>query len=183
MPHLRLRPWLPSEAARVLDMYSRPEVYRFLGAAPRPVADLDEAAERIASWAQRTSGFCGVWAIDSGDADVADPVGTALFVPLPRSDGEPTSAYEIGWHLHPDAWGRGYATEAGRALLERARVAGLTEVRAVVYPDNVRSRAVCRRLGMSEVGLTDEWYGVEVVEYLYAPISAASPAVMRSSSS
>jgi RimJ/RimL family protein N-acetyltransferase len=38
-------------------------------------------------------------------------------------------------------------------------------VRAVVYPDNAPSRAVCRRLGMTEVGRTDEWYGVDVVEY------------------
>lgn len=162
---LRFRTWHPVDAPRVLDMYSQPEVYRYLGASPRPVADLDEARDRIAAWEQRTQGFCGIWAIEAEDHGDSAPVGTALLVPLPRSDGEPTSAYEIGWHLHPDAWGYGYATEAGGALLQRARDAGLTQVRAVVYPDNSRSRAVCRRLGMTEVGLTDEWYGVEVVEF------------------
>lgn len=70
---------------------------------------------------------------------------------------------EIGWHLHPDHWGRGCATEMGRAFMAHAH--GRHPVRAVVYPDNMASRAVCRRLGMREAGLTDRWYGVTLVEY------------------
>jgi RimJ/RimL family protein N-acetyltransferase len=158
---LTFRPWRRADALTILDMYSRPEVYRYLGASPQPVRDLQEARARITSWGERADGFCGIWAVEVAGA----PVGTALLVPLPRSDGAPTTAYEIGWHLHPDAWGHGYATEAGEALLGWARQAGLREVRAVVYPDNERSRSVCRRLGMTEVGLTGEWYGVDVVEY------------------
>jgi len=36
----------------------------------------------------------------------------------------------------------------------------------VLYEDNVRSAAVARRLGMEPQGLTDRWYGVELLAFL-----------------
>ena len=42
-------------------------------------------------------------------------IGTVLLVPLTRTDGEACDIYEIGWHLHPEAWGQGYATESAGA--------------------------------------------------------------------
>lgn len=159
---LSFRRWCADDAAAILDLYSRPAVYRFLGAQPRPVRDLDEARARADAWAARCRGLTGVWAIEHEGR----PVGTALLVPLPRSDGAATSAVEIGWHLHPDVWGRGLATEAGWALVDRARVGGLEEVHAVVHAENSSSRAVCARLGMAELGPTSQWYGVEVVDHV-----------------
>lgn len=166
---LAFRAWEREDAGFVLDMYARPEVYAFLGSSPAPVADLAEARDRIARWQSRADGLAGIWAVSTlpGPAPGAGRlVGTALLLTLPRTDGGPSSAFEIGWHLHPDAWGAGHATEAAGALVRRARSGGLAEVRAVVYPGNARSRAVCARLGMREDGLTTEWYGVEVVEYV-----------------
>ncbi len=174
---LALRAWTAADAPAVLDMYSRPEVVRFLGATPQPVIDEGQARDRIDRWAERTQGLAGIWAIERRDRPGV-PIGSALLVPLPRTDGAPSAAYEIGWHLHPDAWGHGYATEAAVALIDRAAAAGLTQVRAVVYPQNEASRAVCRRLGMTEVGLTGEWYGVDVVEYLLDLAAPPSPDVL-----
>ena len=58
---------------------------------------------------------------------------------------------EIGWTLHPDAAGRGYATEAATALLDVAfGDMGLHRVRAELDPRNAASVALCRRLGMRE---------------------------------
>lgn len=58
---------------------------------------------------------------------------------------------EIGWALHPDVQGRGYATEAATALLDRAfGEVGFHRVRAEIDPRNAPSIAVCRRLGMRE---------------------------------
>ena len=51
-------------------------------------------------------------------------------------------------------------------MLERGRVAGLSRVHAVVRPDNARSKAVCERLGMTHLGLTDEWYGTKLDDYV-----------------
>jgi RimJ/RimL family protein N-acetyltransferase len=162
-PRLAFRRWRHADAGAVLDMYSRPEVYRFLGATPSPVRDLDDAVSRIDDRDARTHGVQGIWAIHPIDDE--SPIGAVLLVPLPRSDGEPSDVHEIGWHLHPDAWGRGFATEAAGAMITRARAAGLAEVRAVVAPENTASHAVCGRLGMTRTGLTREWYGVELVEH------------------
>jgi hypothetical protein len=63
-----------------------------------------------------------------------------------------------GWQLHPDSWGQGFASEAASAVLERGFADGLPEVWAVMYPDNDRSVAVCRRIGMRLLGTTHCWY-------------------------
>ena len=63
---------------------------------------------------------------------------------------------EIGWHLHPDVWGRGIATEAATRVLDHA--ADLPRVVAVTPPDTEPSQRVARRLGMRDEGLTDRYY-------------------------
>ncbi|MEU5939274.1 GNAT family N-acetyltransferase [Micromonospora sp. NPDC047548] len=75
-----------------------------------------------------------------------------------------TDDIEVGWHLHPDSWGHGYATEAARAALAREFAAGAREVYAVVSPGNDPSMAVARRLGMTHLGRRTGWYGGEVLE-------------------
>jgi RimJ/RimL family protein N-acetyltransferase len=90
-----------------------------------------------------------------------------LFKPLPNGVGE----VEVGWHLHPDSWGYGYATEAARAVIERGFDAGLPEVYAVVRPGNEASLAVCSRLGMQPLGLFRRWYDVDLEAFrLMAPV-------------
>ena len=57
---------------------------------------------------------------------------------------------EVGWRLRVDAWGSGYATEAGgEALRVGFDHLGLEEIYAFVHPDNHRSAAVSERLGMT----------------------------------
>ena len=57
---------------------------------------------------------------------------------------------EIGWRLDPAYWGRGYATEAGRAWLEHGfTTLGLERIISVTDEPNVRSLAVMRRLGLT----------------------------------
>lgn len=56
---------------------------------------------------------------------------------------------EVGWMLHPDHGGRGYATEAARALLAFAfETLGALRAVARVHPGNAASIALCERLGM-----------------------------------
>jgi RimJ/RimL family protein N-acetyltransferase len=60
---------------------------------------------------------------------------------------------EIGWALRRAFWGRGYATEIGRAGLGYAfSVLGVEEVVSFTEVHNVRSRAVMERLRMRYVG-------------------------------
>jgi RimJ/RimL family protein N-acetyltransferase len=108
-----------------------------------------------------------VWAIEDRERGIV--AGAVLFKPLPNSDGTPATDIEVGWHLHPDSWGHGYATEAARACIERGFAAGVPEVFAVVYPENTASQAVCRRLGMESIGETDRWYGIRCLAFRIRP--------------
>lgn len=163
---LRLRPWTTSHAdlERLADLYGRPEVTRWLGGAPAlPPRGL---VARWAAVAEADARF-GCWAVELADGPGAGTVaGTVLCKPLPGGVGE----VEIGWHLHPDCWGHGYATEAARAVVDRAFGLGVAEVYAVVRPGNEASMAVCRRLGMTPLGRLRRWYDVELEAFrLMAP--------------
>lgn len=160
---LRLRPWTTSAAdiARLTDIYSRDEIVRWVGGTPSVPPD-----ELVARWAQvhALDDRHGCWAIELPDASVA---GTVLFKPLPNGVGE----IEVGWHLHLDCWGHGYATEAARAVIDRGFAGGVPEVYAVVRPGNRASIAVCGRLGMQEIGRFRRWYDVELEIFrLMAPV-------------
>ncbi|PFG16881.1 RimJ/RimL family protein N-acetyltransferase [Propionicimonas paludicola] len=175
---LTLRPWQPDEAAAVLDLYSRWEVMRYLGAHPQVLAGLDQAEAKIAGWLAYPGPLHGVWAIRLDGR----PIGTALLKLLPHSgSGEPSEHTEVGWHLHPDFWGHGYATEAADRLLTHAWSHGLSRVLAVTYPQNQASQAVCLRLGMTPLGLTEDYY--DVTSSLFEIFAPDSPSGDKSSSS
>ena len=111
---------------------------------------------RIERWRGRSDPPLGYWAIEVADGSALHgrPIGSVLLVPLPNGDGE----VEIGWHLHPDAWGRGYASEAALAVLRHGFAGGLEEIHAVTHLTNGPSQAVCRRIGMEHRGVTHLWY-------------------------
>lgn len=59
---------------------------------------------------------------------------------------------ELGYRLRRAAWERGFATEGGRALIDRAFARqGVERVRAQTMAVNVRSRRVMEKLGMRHV--------------------------------
>jgi RimJ/RimL family protein N-acetyltransferase len=75
----------------------------------------------------------------------------------------------IGWTLHPDHGGRGYMTEAARALLRIAFAEiELHRVAADLDPRNASSIALCKRLGMREEAhfVEDAWSKGEWVDTL-----------------
>ena len=74
-------------------------------------------------------------------------------------DDVPPSVAELGWILSPDHGGRGFATEAARALVDLAfEHYPLHRVMAQLDPRNVRSARLCERLGMTlEAHLRQDW--------------------------
>jgi RimJ/RimL family protein N-acetyltransferase len=157
------RAWTTGEGdlATAYDIYSRHEVARWLDAATAS----EEIRVRVERWSQPSGDpTYGVWAIEERhNPDV--PIGTVLLRPLPPG----LEDVEIAWHLHPDKWGKGYATEIGRAAAERAFQTGIDEVFAIARPGNHRSLAVARRLGMEYVGTTDKYLGLRLELYRLRP--------------
>ncbi|HXH80673.1 GNAT family N-acetyltransferase [Nocardioides sp.] len=157
---LMLRGYEPGDATRVLDIHRRPEVIRWLGNPPYvPMAEVDEA-------------LC--WIDDRRQRETRDPLditraivvrdsgivaGTVSVARAYRRDGDFVGEYEVGWHLHPDSVGSGYATEAAHALLDHAFNGGLPEVWCGMFLDNEPSRRVAERLGLQFIGVgPDPWY-------------------------
>jgi RimJ/RimL family protein N-acetyltransferase len=149
-----IRQWRTEEVDRLFDLLRRMEVAKWLGPTPEPMRHRDEAVARIQRWAADIAADprFGAWAAVERASGI--PAGTVLLKPLPDGDGE----VEIGWHFHPDSWGKGLASEAAGTLLARAFACGLEEVWAVTHLDNHASIAVCRRIGMRLLGVTRRWY-------------------------
>lgn len=156
-----LRPFGADDVDFIFDLYSRPEVMRFIGTTPRTMVDRAEAEAKLGAWAALDHPVHGVWGIQSRES--GHLVGVLLLKVIPASRGEiDTRDVEIGWHLHPDAWGHGYATEAGVAVLKHAFANGSDRVVAVTNPANGASRRVAERLGMTYLGSSDHYYDTVV---------------------
>ncbi|MET1036962.1 MAG: GNAT family N-acetyltransferase [Aeromicrobium sp.] len=158
---LLLRPFTADDADGLFGVFSLPEVARWSGTGT-PMTDVAEAHARIDRMPRRAGDHPAAGIFATERLDTGAFIGMTLLVPLPPSGGGPHRHHEVGWHLLPDAWGHGFATEAASALLERGFAAGLDAIHAVTDPDNVRSQAVCRRLEMLDLGLRTDWYDVEL---------------------
>ncbi len=135
-----LRRWGPAHLEAYADLNADPEVMRHLGD-PLSREQSDAFARYGQDWHDREGmGFLPV--LRSSDGAFLGMCG------LHRHRWWPDDV-EVGWRLARAAWGRGYATEAAAAWLDRAfGVLGLDAVISVTTRGNLRSLAVMRRLGM-----------------------------------
>ncbi|MEI8703445.1 GNAT family N-acetyltransferase [Mesorhizobium sp. ISC15] len=89
----------------------------------------------------------GLWALEALDA--AGFMGFCGLINVPYV-AHFTPAVEIAWRLHPNCWGRGYATEAAVAALAFGfQNLKLDQIVSNAAVDNVESRRVMERIGMS----------------------------------
>ena len=156
---LLLRGWRDDDIEPMRAIYSEPEVREWLAADPSQVeASIRRWIEHWSRW-----GF-GLWAVEAkASGQLVGRVGLVHHEDWTASEHDA----EIGWTLDPAAWGHGYATEGAVASLEFARSKGLSQIISITRPDNVRSQAVMKRIGLSYRGATNwhafdqVWYGTE----------------------
>ncbi len=149
VPELRterliLRRWRDSDREPFARINADPQVTRFLPNALTR-AESDQFIDRIEAHFDE-HGF-GLWAVEiPSGAPCAGFVGLAV----PTFDAPFMPTVEVGWRLHPDSWGHGYATEAGRAAMAFGfEDCGLDEIVSFTAVINQPSRRVMERLGMS----------------------------------
>jgi RimJ/RimL family protein N-acetyltransferase len=111
----------------------------------------------------------GRWAIELREQPRV--IGGATLLPLPPDD-----EFEMGWQLHPQAWGHGYATETGLALARWAFDQGIEQVIALVRPANERATATVRRIGMEWVGETEKYHSLRLQVFRLRPGDLAGTA-------
>jgi len=141
---LILRNWRQEDLDPFAAMSADPDVMRFFQAC-HDRQQTEAHIRLITEYLERDE--IGWWAIEVPGA--FDFVGFAG-LSRPGFHTHFTPCVEVGWRLRRDAWGKGYATEAGRACLDFAfKKLGLNEVVSMAVTDNLRSRAVMERLGMT----------------------------------
>ena len=157
---LTLRLMTEGDVDDVFAYQSREDVCRYLLFEPRT---REEVTERIDAFSRATTlaadGDYLQLALElPATADTAARVIGDSYFTLANLEN---SRGEIGWSMHPDFVGRGYASEAARAVLRLAfETIGLHRVIAELDPRNDRSIALYRRLGMREEAffVKDLWF-------------------------
>jgi RimJ/RimL family protein N-acetyltransferase len=143
---LRLRRYREDDLDRFAAIQSLPEVARFLYLEPRSREEAEAAlAKRIAGTRLEQDDDAITLAVERREDGLL--LGDATLFLRSVTDRQ----VEVGYVFHPDAGGRGYATEATRALVDFAfqdlnahRVFARTDAR------NTASAALLRRLGMRQ---------------------------------
>ena len=142
---LRLRRFTPDDADLLVDLDSDPEVMRYLTGGRPTSRDRIESSTlpQIVETYARDPGL-GVFATFTRDA--GEFVGWFMLV---RNEDSPAGEAELGYRLRQAAWGNGYATEGGVALLRHGFVTlGLRRIVADTMAVNSRSRHVLDKLGL-----------------------------------
>ncbi|MGD8193673.1 GNAT family N-acetyltransferase [Herbiconiux sp. P18] len=167
---LALRPHRQSDLDDLLRYHSDPEVVRYI---PWPVRTREQTVTALDSRTRQTSVTePGQWLVlaiqlrdDLGLAEGGRVIGEVLL----KFDSQPDARGELGYAIARDAEGRGYATEAARAVLDLAFTDfGLHRVIARLDARNGASAALLERLGLRREAhhLEDEYFKGEWTDTL-----------------
>jgi ribosomal-protein-alanine N-acetyltransferase len=155
--HLTLRPLEPNDAGVLHRIYQSEGVLRYF---PNPVPPPLEKVQRFIAgqqvhWEKYGYGDWGV--VPDGESEI---IGWAGLQFLPELDET-----EVGFLLDRPFWGKGYATEAALASLQFGfERFGLDHIIALVHPENLASRRVIEKCGMSYMETLSLW-GIELMRY------------------
>jgi RimJ/RimL family protein N-acetyltransferase len=163
MPDLDLRAFHEDDGPALMRVLGAPQVACWLAPAGRhaPVTVAECAARARAGAAHWLAHGFGPWIVCEGAHTVACG-GLSLRLLEGRAE------LELAWAVLPDAWNRGVATAIGCEALALAGTRGAGEVVALTRVDNLASRRVMDKLGMSaerelqHAGLPHVLYRVEI---------------------
>ncbi|MCL4831108.1 MAG: GNAT family N-acetyltransferase [Caldilineaceae bacterium] len=161
---LILRRFTASDAEHIFALDNDPAVMRYInGGTPTPREIVEQQIlPGFLRYDDAAPGF-GFWAAE--EKATGEFVGWFVFRPTDDNPGE----VALGYRLHRMAWGKGYATEGGAALIRRGFGEwGVERVTATTYEENRASRRVMEKLGMryirsfrysaEEIGASDTSY-------------------------
>ncbi|MEO1093442.1 MAG: GNAT family N-acetyltransferase [Cyanobacteria bacterium J06638_28] len=157
---LQVRDWVPEQDAEAaIAIYGDTRVTQWIGDKSLD-ATVEAVQARLQRYRDRTADFpsLGCWAVVTQAPQTL--IGTMLLMPLPDRANTPSGKIEIGWHFCPASWGQGYATEAAQAVMDYGfKQLALPAIYAVTLLENDRSVRVTQRLGMTDLGISEDYYG------------------------
>jgi RimJ/RimL family protein N-acetyltransferase len=144
---LVLRRFTEADLEHLYALDNDPEVMRYInGGIPTPREVIErEILPSFLCYDEHSPGF-GFWA--AVEKNIGAWLGWFSFRPVSADPGQVV----LGYRFRRAAWGRGYATEGARALIDRGfREWGVQRVMATTYQDNLASRRVMEKVGMTLV--------------------------------
>lgn len=142
---LQLRRFTADDVEHLVELDSDPEVMRFInGGRPTPREEVEnEILPAFLSYYERFAGY-GFWA--AMEKSTGHFLGWFHFRP---GTGSPAGEVELGYRLRRSAWGKGYASEGSRALIDKGFAEhGVQRVFATTMVVNVASRRVMEKSGL-----------------------------------
>ena len=142
---LVLRRFTQADVDCLFELDNDPDVMRFInGGTPTPRDIIqNDILPGFLHYDERFLGY-GVWA--AIEKATGGFLGWLSFRPAEGTPGE----VNLGYRFRRDAWGKGYATEGARALVRKGfSELGVQRVVATTYEDNLASRRVMEKLGMT----------------------------------
>ena len=142
---LTIRPFVEGDAAAMAEVLGDADVMSFSDAGPLNEPGVVNWLREQINASPDLPGF-GRWAICEKESGWATG-----YVKLTQDEGRTAEREaELGFRLARRSWGKGYATEAARAVVEAAFEAGQVDrLIGIVDPNNGASVRVLQKLGMS----------------------------------
>ncbi|NCN84958.1 MAG: GNAT family N-acetyltransferase [Sphingomonadales bacterium] len=144
-PRLLLRPGWPEDAGALFAAINDEAIVRNLARPPWPYRP-DDARQFLSLPTDPAFPSWLIFSRTEGAPQLAGCIGI---------DSQDNGEVELGYWISRSHWGRGYATEAGRAVLQNARALGHKRLIASHFIDNPASGSVLRKLGFQPTGQTD----------------------------
>lgn len=164
---IRLREIQKEDAFRIFSYFSSDEVTRYYG--QDSFHKIEDAEKLIDLFHDNYSEKRGIrWGIECKKTnELIGTIGFHLWSPRHKRA-------EIGYDLHPDNWGYGYAQEAVTEILSYGfNVMDLTRIGAVVFLENDASNKLLLKLGFEREGILKSYMyqdGVAYDTYIYSLI-------------
>jgi ribosomal-protein-alanine N-acetyltransferase len=161
---LRLTPLVEADIDGSIELWSDPEVVKFIC---EPGTEDELRAEMPLAITRGGNGCIGVWCVS--DKLTGEKYGEAYILPMPVEEFDidydliiqgqmPEGDIELGYFLKPSAWGKGYATEISKRLLDFVfQCTPLNELVASVDDENNASKHVLEKSGFIDRGRTMSW--------------------------
>lgn len=146
---LLLRPFTRDDQAAYLASHSRPDVMRYLYEEPlTPEQSAASVERRISRFALHAEGDALSLVLEQQDTGAMLGDVMLLWTSAVHRQGE------VGFVLHPDYYGQGYAREASEAVMQWGfTVAGLHRIVGRCDARNTASATLLQRLGMRQEAL------------------------------
>ncbi len=155
---LDLRQLDHSDWSDFLRLLQSPEVFRYCFDAPSVEGARSAFELRLDDWTRESTHWLCLSVYDRSNGDF---VGVNGF----RMSEEREYEAEVGFLFLPEYHGKGYATESLRAIVEYAKICGVTSLHAHVTEGNKASCCVLEKCGFSYVGKQTELVCINKCNY------------------